>query len=308
MAAGAGPGKRSVNGLKTQKLFGQCVCRLPGVCRAGDERDAGLGSRVQADSPPQAKNGVQHGPGSPGQASSGVHGGRVGGRAAAAQEPDSVGLVLQHAPPQPLGHRYVDRPERLLVCSPWPSAGQQGAGSRDELRLQKQFREGRVCLIRATRVQAHLRIAGQVEFARAAAVVDDGHRAHFGVAIVRHADGQTRFRVTVPAAEFGPVGMECDLSFIGCLAQRLVPGGPSRALGRVPDVAELAPAIPGRVLPPARHIQAAPGAASTPGAGDDDAVAAVRQQRDLGGRVCRGRKSRPEARVQLDFARQAGHW
>src|SRR5262249_28613965 len=122
-AAGPGPGERPVNGLKALEPFGQRGCRLPGVCRPCNERDAGLGSRVQADPPPQAEDSVQHGAGSPGQARSGVQGSGIGRGAAAAQEPGSVGLVLQLAPPQSMSRRYVDRPERLLVRPPWSSAG-----------------------------------------------------------------------------------------------------------------------------------------------------------------------------------------
>ena len=171
------------------------------------------------------------------------------------------------------------------------------------------FAKAGCALIRAAGIQAHLGVAGQVELAGPAAVIDERDQAHFRVVVRRHADGPTGLNVAVPAAELGPVGVEGDLVFIALPGTAADAHRPGRALGRLPDVDELAPAVAGRVLPPAGHIQIPPGAGSAPGRGDHHAVPAVGQQRDRGrGRVCRGHISGPEARVGLDAACQAGHW
>ena len=135
-----------------------------------------------------------------------------------------------------------------------------------EFRLQEQLGEGRVGLVGAAVIQADLRVAGQVDLAGPAAVVDERHHADFGVGVRRHADGPAGLDVAVPAAELGPVGMELVLVFLAGPAQRLVADRPEPAVGQVADVAELAPAVAGRILAPAGHVQAPPGAEPAPAA------------------------------------------
>ena len=61
----------------------------------------------------------------------------LAGRAAAPQESDSVGLVLDALARRAVRRRDVDRPDRLFVRGPRPAAGQEGSRTRDELRLQE---------------------------------------------------------------------------------------------------------------------------------------------------------------------------
>ena len=146
------------------------------------------------------------------------------------------------------------------------------------------LREGRVGLVGAAVVQAHLGVAGQVELAGPVPVVDERDQADFRVVVRRDADGQAGLDLAVAAAELGPVGGERELVFVGGPAERLVAGRPGRAIAEVADVTELPPAVAGRVLAPAGHVQVPPGADPSPGGGDQNAVAAVGQQGDGGTR------------------------
>jgi hypothetical protein len=183
----------------------------------------------------------------------------------------------------------MDGPDRLLVRGPGPPAGQQGIRTGDELRLQEQLREGRVGLVGAAVVQAHLGVAGQVELAGPIPVVDERDQANFRVVVRRDADGQAGLDRAVAAAEIGPVGVEREIVFVSGAAERLVADRPGRAIAEVADITELPPAVAGRVLAPAGHVQVPPGADPSPGGGDQNAVAAVGQQRDLGVRCVRRR-------------------
>src|SRR5262249_56563309 len=120
-----------------------------------------------------------------------------------------------------------------------PAAGQQGARTSDELGCEEQLRKGRVALIRAAMIQADLGVAGQLQLAGPAAVIDERDQAHFRVVVPRDADGPRGLNVAVPAAEFGPVGVEADLVFIYRLGKRLMADRPGPAALRIADVDEL---------------------------------------------------------------------
>src|SRR5262249_32170664 len=85
---------------------------------------------------------------------------------------------------------------------------------------------------------------------------------------------------TVPTPKLGPVGMKRAFTGKCTPAQRLVSHRPEGAVGQVADVTELSPAIARRVFPPPGDIETAPRAVARPGSGDQDAVAAIGQQRD----------------------------
>jgi hypothetical protein len=87
----------------------------------------------------------------------------------------------------------MDGSDRLLVRGPGLPAGQQGIRTGDELRLQEQLREGRVDLVGAAVVQAHLGVAGQVELAGPIPVVDERDQ---GLPL----DAIARAKPTMPAA------------------------------------------------------------------------------------------------------------
>src|SRR5262249_11362848 len=84
----------------------------------------------------------------------------------------------------------------------------------------------------------------------------------------------------------------------------------SPAPRQIADVDKLPPAVAGRVLPPASHIQTPPGADSGPGVGYDDAIRSVGQERNLGKRcVSPSHKTRSEGWVDRAsrFVTFAGH-
>src|SRR5262249_30144526 len=144
-----------------------------------------------------------------------------------------------------------------------------------ELRLEEQLGEGGVGLVGAAVVQAHLGVTGQVKVAGAPTVVGEREQPYLGVVAGSDADRPARFHVPAPAAKLRPVGVERERVLVGGPADRLVSGGPHRAALPVADVTELSPAISGRVLAPAGHVQVPPGGGPTPGAGDHNTVTAV---------------------------------
>ena len=117
------------------------------------------------------------------------------------------------------------------------------------------FAKAGVALIRAAVIQADFGVAGQLKLAGPAIVIDERDQTHFRVVVPRDADGPRRLNVAVPAAELGPVGVEGDLVFIPSSGHRLKPDRPDPAVLGTADVDELAPAVAGRVLPPAGDIQ-----------------------------------------------------
>ena len=217
-------------GVQFPKVLGQGGRRLASLCRPRDKRDARRTSRSEADAPPQAKDWIEHRASSPGQAAPALQGRRVGRRPAAAQEAGPVGLVLHRAVHRVVHRRDVDRPDRLFVSAPRPAAGHQSTWARQKLRLQEQLCESRRGLVRAAVVEAHLRIAGQIELAGPGTVVDKGDQAHFRVLVRCNADGQTGLDIVVSAAELGPVGVEGDHVFIDDSAQGLAPDRPKRTV------------------------------------------------------------------------------
>src|SRR5262245_17404951 len=92
-----------------------------------------------------------------------------------------------------------------------------------------------------------------------------------------------RLRVAVPASKLDLVGLEHELVFVVGPAHRLVHGGPRRTVVQVADVAELAPAIPGRVLAPASNVQTEPVAVPSTGTSNGNTVPAIRENREIGG-------------------------
>ena len=76
-------------------------------------------------------------------------------------------------------------------------------------------------LIGAPVVQTHFRIARQLEFALATAMIDERHRTHFSVAIRHDSDGTACLDIAVPSPELGAVGVKLKPGFIGGLEQRL---------------------------------------------------------------------------------------
>src|SRR6185436_20631024 len=95
---------------------------------------------------------------------------------------------------------------------------------------------------------------------------------------------QTLLDVCIAAPEDRPVQTESRLVVVGVCAERLQTGRPGASIIEVTDVAVLAPAVAGRVLAPARHVQPIAGGVSAPGLRQYHAIAAVRQQADVRGR------------------------
>ena len=182
-------------------MLGEGEGCLSGLGRPRDERDAGRRPRGQADPPPQAEDRVQDRAGGARQAGPAVQRRGIGRRPAAAQEPGAVGLVLHRA----VRRGDMDGPDRLLVRGPGPPAGQQGIRTGDELRLQEQLREGRVGLVGAAVVQAHLGVAGQVELAGPIPVVaPPRNRSCYSLSLANDIAAQAALHARVIIAEVNP--------------------------------------------------------------------------------------------------------
>ena len=119
------------------------------------------------------KTGSSTGPVVPDRRHAAVQGGGIGRRPAAAQEPRAVRLVLELRSPGRPPPRRGSAQTGFWSAARGRRRASRAAGARDEFRLQEQLREGRVGLVGAAVIQAHLGVAGQVELAGPVAVVDE---------------------------------------------------------------------------------------------------------------------------------------
>ena len=120
-------------------------------------------------------------------------------------------------------------------------------------------------LVGAAVVEGHLGVAGHLQRAGPGAVVGQRDPPDLGIRVGRDRDLVARLDVRIAALEDGPVRTEDRLVVVGVSAERLPTGRPGAAAIEVTDVAVLSPAVAGRVLAPARHVQPIAGAVSAPG-------------------------------------------
>ena len=230
------------------------------------------------------KTGSRTGPTVPDRATPESRAAGYGRGTAPAQESGPVGLVLDHSDSgvgSLRARQEVQGPDRFLIPRARPSAAQQSWGRGEVLGLEKKLGEGRMGLIGAATIEGHLSVAGDVQRARPDAVVRQRDPADLDIRVGCDRDLVARFDVRIATLENGPVRTEDRLVVVGVSTERLPAGRPCAAAIEVADVEVLSPAVAGRVLAPARHVQPIAGAVSAPGLGQHDAITTVRQQADV---------------------------
>src|SRR4029078_2960078 len=95
------------------------------------------------------------------------------------------------------------------------------------------------------------------------------------------ANGPMNVDVLGKAVEFGPVGIKGVLVDASRMRQRLLANRPLPVARQIADIAELAPAVAGRILTPAKNVELPPRTISRTGIGDHHAIAAIGQNGDL---------------------------
>ncbi len=107
---------------------------------------------------------------------------------------------------------------------------------------------------------------------------------NLGICVSCDRDLIARFDIPIVTQEDGPIRTEHRLVVVSVAAERLPAGRPCAATLEVADVEVLSPAVAGRVLAPARHVEPLAGAVPAPGLGQHDRITTVRQQADGGRR------------------------
>ena len=116
--------ERSVDGLRIAESFGYLYRGLPSFGRSGHERDSHDASRLETHAPSQAENGIQHRTAGLRQKSPGVQSRGAGRSTAAPEKAHTIRLVLDCFARRNVWCADVNRPDRVLVRTPWPPADQ----------------------------------------------------------------------------------------------------------------------------------------------------------------------------------------
>ena len=211
----------------------------------------------------------------------------------------AVALELERAERLLLERDQVGEPHPGLVRRARPPGRQQGPEPGHELRLHEEVGECGMRLVGGLRRQHDLGIGGDIDLTGPVLEIGDRQPAKLGVVLRGDHDLEGGRQRPVPLHDLGPV-----LGVDHVVGVRLGPAGleagrPDVTAVRVPQVDERAPAVTGRVLPPARHGQVAPPAEAGAGGGDHDGVAAVGQEmgarRDVVRRFEAAQRRRDEA-------------
>jgi hypothetical protein len=136
-------------------------------------------------------------------------------------------------------------------------------------------------LIGAAAVQRHLGVAGHVQRPGRDAVIRQRDPPNLSSRVGCDRDFIARFNIRIATLEKCAIRTEQRLVVVGVSTERLPTSRPCAAAIEVADVEVLSPAVAGRVLAPARHVDPITGAVSAPGLGQHDGIITVRQQADV---------------------------
>ena len=158
-------------GGRLAELVGQGQGLVAGLGEGGGQRHHRGAARLDAEPAAEAEDRVEHRADGPREDGAGLERGRVGRRAAAAEEPRAVGLVLRLADRlAPRGRavhrRDVHRPQRLLGGRSHPPPAEDRLRAGEPLRLQEELDERRMAEVGTARGQHDLGVAGQLQLAR----------------------------------------------------------------------------------------------------------------------------------------------
>jgi len=136
-------------------------------------------------------------------------------------------------------------------------------------------------LIGAATIEGHLGVAGDVQRAGQDTVIRQRDPPNLGIRVGCDRDFIARFDIRIATLENCAIRTEHRLIVVGVSTERLPTSRPCAATVEVADVEVLSPAVAGRVLAPARHVDPITGAVSAPGLGQHDGITTVRQQADV---------------------------
>ncbi len=133
-------------------------------------------------------------------------------------------------------------------------------------------------------------VARDLDHPAHARAVDDARPSELDVVLGRHGDLGMHVEPGITAAEFGAPFREDRLVVLGGLAHGLMRGRPDLAARDIAQIAERAPVVARRVLPPPRQREIVPATAAAARVGHHHVVATVRQELHFG----RGRGGAPD--------------
>ena len=139
---------------------------------------------------------------------------------------------------------------------------QQCTDIGDEFRLHEQVRKRRVCHIGGLRSQGQLGIRRDLNIARAWPQIGEGDASHFGVVLRGHDDFKRRGQCAVTPDNLGMVFAEGGLVRLRFDAAGLIARRPDLARLHIAKKDVRHPAVPRRILAPARDGNILPAAIS----------------------------------------------
>ena len=203
----------------------------------GGERQPHEAARGEADALAQADDGIEHGARRAGERAA-VEGLRVLGPAPAAQEARAVGLPFHRPLRPPFQAEDVHAPRAATSSArARPPPADEGGDLGQVLRLHEELHEGGMGQVVGGGGEHDLRVARDLDLARAIAVVGHGQAAHLHVVLGGDRDLELGADAVVEAPEGRLLGLEGDEVLLGLLADRdggwpTTPTGCARRAGR----------------------------------------------------------------------------
>ena len=272
---------------------------LTGFGDDGGEDRVGGRAGSQADSTPEAEDGIQYRPDRVGERTSIEDRDRVSDRMAPTDESGTIRLVLNDTACLVLHRGDVSGPDRLFAAGSWTAGSQKSTDFGHELCFDEQVLEGRMSDICRLRRKGNFRIRRQLDLAISRPEIGQRNAADLCVVLGRHQHRQTGGNRSITARELGPILRVGDLVAIRFLAARLVAGRPHHAGLHVAQKEVRAPRVTGHILAPPGHGHVAPAAVAGSRGRDHHRIPPIGQHVRTGCRSVRRGETPKDRRDQI---------
>ena len=281
---GPGQGRRPLIGgcvsMFVDAIQQRCACSS----RYGPEGDANRCPGRHANTPAQREDWIEHGSDRIGQGPIVRHRDRRANALAASQETRPVGFELRPAYGFAIGDAQVRRPDFGFRRTPLSPRREDRAEFRNIFGLDEQLCKGRMGHVGALWPQRKLGVGCDLDVARPASGIGDGHAPNLGVVLCRNEHLERRRQSPVASGDLDAILVEIDGVLVRFDARRLKACRPHGAAARVPKKNVRAAVVSRRVFAPTRNREVAPPAVSRSGRGQHHGIASV------GKKLCRGRR------------------
>ena len=251
--------------------------------RHGPEGDANRRPSRHANTPAQREDRIEHGSDRIGQRPSVHDRDRRANALSAAQEARPVGFELRPADRFSIGDAQMRRPKFGFRRSPLSPRRKDRAEVLEIFGLDEQLGEGRMGDIGALWPQSKFGVGCDLDVARPASRIGDGHAPNLGVVLSRNKHLKRCRQSPVASGDLDTILVEIDGIFVRLDARRLKACRPDGAAPRVPKKNIGAAIVSRGVFAPSRDSDIAPPAVSRAGRCHHHGIASV------GKKLCRRR-------------------